>query len=123
MSDTTVDGIASPDRRLVRRAVIAFCVAFVALGVLIPLRLLPNPANRPFGWQMYSAVSGHHYEIRFSDGSTETADPGHYVLRYRSEVDYRRYLPDLICEKMPRAAEVVASNPLAGTAESYPCKR
>jgi hypothetical protein len=72
---------------------------------------------------MYSAVSGHRYEVRFEDGSTKVVDPGDYVLRYRSEVDYRRYLPKLVCERLPEAAVVSASNPLTQTDESHRCER
>lgn len=123
MKETTTGKMDPPARRIRRRAAVLFCAAFVALQVLVPLSLLPKPANKPFGWQMYSAVSGHRYEVKFAGGSTQEADPGDYVLRYRSEVDYRKYLPQLICDRLPDATEVVAGNALAGTNNRYPCER
>lgn len=123
VNKATTGKVDPPHSHARRRAVIVFCAAFVALQVLVPLSLLPKPANKPFGWQMYSAVSGHRYEVKFADGSTKTADPGDYVLRYRSEVDYRQHLPQLICDRLPDATEVVASNALAGTTDRYPCER
>lgn len=109
--------------RVRRRAIIAFCAAFVAFQVLVPLRLLPHPSNKPFGWQMYSAVSGHYYEMTRVDGSTAPVDPREFVMRYRSEVDYRPYLPQLVCARHPNAVEVIASNPLIDGTQRFPCER
>ncbi|MEX0790235.1 MAG: hypothetical protein WD178_05600, partial [Actinomycetota bacterium] len=89
---------------------------------LVPLYQLPQPPNQPFGWQMYSSVAGHRFEIRFPDGTTRDAHPTDYVLRYRTEVDYRTYLPEILCGAFPDAVEVVASNPVLKSSESYPCE-
>lgn len=104
------------------RAVLWFSAAFIFVQLAVPLYRLALPGIQPFGWQMYSSVAGHNFEVRLADG-TKTADPADYVLRYRSEVDYRNYLPELLCEKFPEATEVVASNPVLKSTETYPCTR
>lgn len=117
----TRSGSTRRARRLRRGAVLGFCLLFAGIQLLVPLRLLPDPNNKPFGWQMYSAVSGHHFEVVLADGSVQEIDPGAYVMRYRSEVDYREHLPRLVCQRIDGAVEVVASNPLAGGPQSFQC--
>ena len=112
---------SAPDRR--HRAVLWFSAAFIFVQLAVPVYRLALPGIQPFGWQMYSSVAGHSFEVKLADGTTVTADPDDYVLRYRSEVDYRNHLPELLCEKFPEATGVVASNPVLKSTETYPCKR
>ena len=118
---SAVESSGSHRRHSRRRAILWFAAAFIFVQLAVPLYRLALPGIQPFGWQMYSSVAGHSFEIRLADGTTKTADPADYVLRYRSEVDYRNHLPELLCEKFPEATEVVASNPVLKSTETYPC--
>jgi hypothetical protein len=115
--------IQSPARSLRRRAIVWFCAAFIAVQVLVPTYRLFLPPNQPFGWQMYSSVAGYGYEVKLAGGTTREADPVDYVLRYRTELDFRDHLPPVLCREFPDATEIVTSNRLLGSNESYPCER
>ncbi len=106
-----------------RRAIVLFCAAFVAVQILVPIYRLALPPNQPFGWQMYSSVAGYRYEVKLADGTTSEADPVDYVLRYRTEIDFRDHLPPVLCRAFPDATEIVTSNRLLGSNESFPCDR
>lgn len=110
----------SPARR---RAVYLFGAVFLALQLLIPLRQLGGPFIRPFGWQMYSALADHRYQVELIDGSAGEIDPADYVLRYRGEVDYQEVLPEVLCERIPGATEVRLTSRLAGIDERHRCDR
>lgn len=105
-----------------RRAVTVFCAVFVAIQVLVPLSRLPGPEVRPFGWQMFSAVSDYRLQVEYRDGSTETLEPADYLARHRPEVDYRA-LPEFLCSRIPDAVQIRTTSRLAGTDESHRCGR
>lgn len=124
MSESKVPGVARDvPGSAVRRAVFWFCLVFVAIQILIPLFQLSQPPIQPFGWQMYSSIAGHRYDVDFSDGSTRLIDPEDFVLRYRSEIDYRGHLPQVLCERLPDATRVIATNGVEKTKDTYPCER
>ncbi|HEX2053195.1 MAG TPA: hypothetical protein VHJ78_05630 [Actinomycetota bacterium] len=104
-----------------RRGILAFCAIYLLVQIAVPLARLPNPNNKPFGWQMYSAISHYTFSVRTAGGSTERVNPRDYVLRYRADVDYRPYLPQLLCERVQGAVAVTAKNPLTAAKREYPC--
>jgi hypothetical protein len=107
-----------------RRRLIGWgCAAFLAVQILIPLWLLPNAHNTPFGWQMYSSVASAQFHVEFADGSRRLADPADHVLRHRSDIDYSDALPALLCDKFPRATRVVITDVLNKSSKTVPCDR
>lgn len=104
-----------------RRVILAFCAAYLAVQVAIPLVRLPGANNKPFGWQMYSAVSDHIYRAELPGGETVAVDARDYVVRYRAEVDYRPWLPDLVCSRLPDAVAVTATRRISGEVDRFPC--
>lgn len=121
-TDGAVAETESPAVTLRRRAILWFCAAFIAVQILVPLYKLALPPNQTFGWQMYSSVAGFRYEVKLADGTTYEADPVDYVLRYRTEIDFRDHLPPVLCREFPGATEVLTSNRLLKSNESYSCE-
>jgi hypothetical protein len=121
--DGEVAEIQSPASTSRRRAIVLFCAGFIAVQIVVPIYRLALPPNQPFGWQMYSSVAGYRYEVKLADGTTSEADPVDYVLRYRTEIDFRDHLPPVLCREFPGATKVVTSNRLLGDKESYSCER
>lgn len=112
-----------PPARLGRpRAVLVFCAAYLALQIAVPLTRLPGANNKPFGWQMYSAVSDHVYRTEMAGGETVAVDARDYVVRYRAEVDYRQWLPELICSRLEDAVAVTATKRISGEVDRFPCE-
>lgn len=122
-NDGAVAEIELPTSRFRHRAIVWFCAAFVAVQILVPIYKLLLPPNQTFGWQMYSSVAGYRYEVKMDGGTTHEADPVDYVLRYRTEIDFRDHLPPVLCREFPDATEIVTSNRLLNSNESYPCER
>ena len=119
----TIAGADSANR-IRRRLISWFCFAFVAVNLLVPVYRLTLPPNQPFGWQMYSSLAGHTFEVKFPEGTSRVVDARDYVLRYRSEIDFRDYLPPVLCREFPDATEVTAFNPVVPKAiEKFPCDR
>jgi hypothetical protein len=115
---------AAPEGKHRRRAILWFCAAFLAVQLLVPVYRLTLPPNQTFGWQMYSSLTGYAFEVKLAGGTSRTVDPTDYVLRFRSEIDFRNYLPQVLCREFPEATEVVASIPgIKGSSEGYPCER
>lgn len=106
-----------------RRLILWFCVAFIAVQLLVPIYKLSLPSNQAFGWQMYSSLSGDKFEVVSDDGTRRIVDPSPYVLRYRAEIDYRDHLPPILCREFTDAARIETSVPGADDTKSYPCGR
>jgi hypothetical protein len=96
---------------------------FLAVQILIPLWLLPNSHNTPFGWQMYSSVASARFEVEHADGSRRLADPADHVLRHRSDIDYTQSLPPLLCRNYPEAVRVVVTDALNKSSRTVTCGR
>lgn len=112
-----------PASWLARRwAVRLFFAAYLVLQIAIPLGRLPGANNKPFGWQMYSAVSDHVYRAETAGGETMAVDARDYVVRYRAEVDYRPWLPELICSRVEDAVAVTATKRISGEVDRFPCE-
>jgi hypothetical protein len=101
-------------------AVVAFAVLFVAVQVFIPLRALvkrggfyPFDLRRPgkthhFSWQMYSKVNFRSRLIAVYEGGKRQNVKAQAVFGpLLSQVQYGRFLPQLVCSKDPRIVRVV----------------
>ncbi len=114
----------SDNENLRRSRAVTWCFAlFLAIQIVVPLHRLAQPRTQPFGWQMFSSIAGHRFELESPDGSSRQIDPEDFVLHYRAEIDYRDHLPQLLCEQFPDASAVVATNGLEKSKDTYPCER
>jgi len=104
-----------------RWSILWFCGLFLAVQILVPLSLLAKPGINPFGWQMFSDLADHRFEVLTTDGSRRTIDLAEHSVRHRGDIDYGPFLADRLCTLVPDASEVVVSDLLAKTAQRYPC--
>ncbi len=107
--------------RVRRPAVTVFVAAYLLVQVTIPVLLAPGPAQRQFGWQMYSTVESRSYEVVLSDGSLDEIDPSDYLLRNRSDIQIEDQLANLICSRNRSAVGVVVTGALDETPRRYSC--
>ena len=123
IGERTVATSATRESGRRRRAILWFCSAFIFVQLAVPVYQLTLPPNQPFGWQMYSSITGYVFEVVSEDGTSRIIDPADYVLRYRSEIDYRDHLPKVLCREHPKATQIVMSVWGTESTESYPCER
>lgn len=102
-------------------AVTLFVGVYLLIQVTIPLLLAPGPAQKQFGWQMYSTVESRSYEVVLSDGSLEEVDPSDYLLKNRGDIRVEDQLANAICSRNRSAVGVVVTDALDGTPRRYSC--
>lgn len=83
------------------RRVRALVAAVVTAQVLVPTAVLvmADPPAR-FGWQMYAVLSPELSATVIDDDGPQSLDLGPYVARLRPEVDYLRWLPAHLCDRV-----------------------
>lgn len=104
-----------------RPAVTLFVAAYLLIQVTVPLLLAPGPAQKQFGWQMYSTVESRGYEVVLSDGSVEQIDPSDYLLKNRGDIQIEDQLANAICSRNRSAVAVVVTDALDRTPQRYSC--
>lgn len=93
----------------------------LALQVLVPLiATLVSPIPSRFGFHMYSREEHVSIDIRDTAGTPIEFDDS-LVAKLRPELRWTDDLPEFLCSRVPRAAEVTVSVP--GDTRSVLCSR
>jgi len=102
--------------------VTAFCVAYVAVQIVLSIRGLSNPGRLRFAWGMY-AVAGSlpTIDIVYPAAYARPMEPDvaerFLVMRGRPDVDYEVLLPPYICAAVPAAEALHVER------RTFPCRR
>jgi len=102
----------------------AFIWAYLAIQISVPTVLLLSP-DRParFGWQMFSGSRLPWFSRLSRDGRQEpvSLDEVRAIVGvWRSELDYERYVPPILCQRQPFAVAILSER--GRDVRRWPCR-